>query len=307
AADAAMASLVKATPHATAECDTQVSGQQGSVGSGLPWQLGRGKMATVLESGDSVSVGRVFSRGFGVIASNPATVFGIAFLFGGLPSLVLNLIQRRMTAGTLDSYQMIGSVGLAFASALVALVLQALVQGSLVRATLAYARGERATFGECIRSGLAVILPLIGLALLMGLGIGIGFVFFLVPGFMLLVMWSVASPAMVAERPGVFGALRRSRYLTKGARWKVFGVEALILLAYYVFMLAFGAATLSVSGTDLSTAVTTTGLSLSWVILTVISSTIVNTVWSTVQTSLYVELRNWKEGLPEQTLEEIFA
>ncbi|MGZ3250267.1 MAG: YciC family protein [Croceibacterium sp.] len=264
-------------------------------------------MATVIETGDNVSVGRVFSRGFGVIASNPATVFGIAFLFGGLPSLVLNLIQRRMTAGTLDSYQVIGSVGLAFASAFVALVLQALVQGSLVRATLAYARGERATFGECIRSGLAVILPLIGLALLMGLGIGIGFVFFLVPGFMLLVMWSVASPAMVAERPGVFGALRRSRYLTKGARWKVFGVEALILLAYYVFMLAFGAATLSVSGTDLSTAVTTTGLSLSWVILTVISSTIVNTVWSTVQTSLYVELRNWKEGLPEQTLEEIFA
>ena len=83
---------------------------------------------------------------------------------------------------------------------MVGLVLQALVQGSLVRATLAYARGERATFGECISSSFGVVLPLIGLAIVMGLGIELGLVLLIVPGVMLFVMWSVASPALVAER-----------------------------------------------------------------------------------------------------------
>ena len=70
-------------------------------------------MATVLETGDSVSVGRVFSRGFGVIADNPATVIGIAFLFGALPSLVLSWFQQRLIATKMDTYQVQAALSLA--------------------------------------------------------------------------------------------------------------------------------------------------------------------------------------------------
>jgi hypothetical protein len=65
--------------------------------------------------------------------------------------------------------------------------------------------------------------------------------------------------------------------------------------------------TLTVTGGNVSATLTGNGLPVTWILVAVISSTIVNTVWSTVQTSLYVELRNWKEGLPEQALEDIFA
>jgi hypothetical protein len=264
-------------------------------------------MATVIESGEGVSVGRVFSRGFGVIASNPLTVLGIAFLFGAIPSVVLSWLQQRLLSTSMDRLQVLGSIGVVFGSVLISLVIQAFVQGSLVRAALAYARGERASFGECVRASLAVLLPLVGLAILMGLAIWVGLMLVLVPGIILYVMWSVASPVLVAERTGIVGAFGRSRFLTRGARWKVFGVAVILMIAYYIFLLAFGAATLTVTGGNLAATIASNSLPLAWILTTVISSTIVSTVWSTVQTSLYVELRNWKEGLPEQALEDIFA
>jgi hypothetical protein len=262
-------------------------------------------MATVTESGSEMSIGRVFSRGFGVIVDNPGTVIGIAFLLGALPSVIINLVEQPILASAMDRIQIIGSFGLIFASILVGLVLQALVQGSLVRATLAYARGERATLGECVRASLAVALPLVGLAILMGLAVWVGMVLFLVPGIILYVMWSVASPALVAERTGVFGAFGRSRFLTRGARWKVFGVEAILVVGYYI-VIGIVIGTLF-SAIGIARTFPTTGLPIGWVLATIITSTLVNTVWSTVQSSLYVELRNWKEGLPEQALEDIFA
>lgn len=264
-------------------------------------------MATAIESGDGVSVGRVFTRGFGVIADNPLTVLGIAFLFGALPSVVLSWLQQRLLTTSMDRLQAVGSAGVVFVSLLISLIIQSFVQGSLVRATLAYTRRERATLGQCVSASLAVLLPLVLLAILLGLGVWLGMLFFLVPGVMLYVMWAVASPALVAERAGVTEAFGRSRFLTKGARWKVFGVEVLLLVAYYIFLLVFGAATLTLGGGSLSATLANNSFPIAWILATVISSTIVNTVWSTVQTSLYVELRNWKEGLPEQALEEIFA
>jgi len=262
-------------------------------------------MATMIESGQDVSVGRVFSRGFGVIVDNPVTVVSIAFVLGALPSVILNLVEQPILRSKMDQLQIIGSMGLIFGSLLIGLVLQALVQGSLVRATLAYARGERATFGECVRASLSVALPLVGLAVLMALAVWFGMLLLFVPGVILYVMWAVASPALVAERTGVFEAFGRSRYLTKGARWKVFGVEAILVVGYYIIFAVVIGTLFSAIG--INSVFPSKGLPVGWTLATVVTTTVVDMVWSTVQTSLYVELRNWKEGLPEQALEEIFA
>ena len=270
-------------------------------------------MASLAQTDDTMSVGRVFSRGFGVIADNPVTVFGVAFVLGTLPSLVLNLAGRAIrtspsgfSAASLDAYVVTGAVVVALVTLLIALALRALVQGSLVRATLAYTRGERATFGECISSSLGVVLPLIGLVIVMAICIGAGLILLIVPGVILYVIWSVASPALVAERTGVFGALSRSSELTKGARWKVFGVEVILLIINWIFSAALSGTLIATFGTDLTT-LATTGVPVSWILVSAISGTLMNVLWSTVQASLYVELRNWKEGLPEQSLAEIFA
>src|SRR5690606_15753695 len=51
----------------------------------LAW--GRNIMADDSATGAEFTIGSVLRRSIGVITDNPVTVFGIAFLLGGLPSL----------------------------------------------------------------------------------------------------------------------------------------------------------------------------------------------------------------------------
>jgi hypothetical protein len=51
---------------------------------------------------------------------------------------------------------------------------------------------------------------------------------------MLMTIWFVAIPACVIERLGVLQSLRRSRMLTKGKRWQIFGIFLLLLAVSWV-------------------------------------------------------------------------
>jgi hypothetical protein len=76
-------------------------------------------------------------------------------------------------------------------------------------------------------------------------------VLIIIPGLILLTIWSVAAPVMVVERPGVFAALGRSRDLVRGYGWPVFGtivLAALIDLAVNI-VASLVAAPLSDAGT----------------------------------------------------------
>lgn len=66
------------------------------------------------------------------------------------------------------------------------------------------------------------ILPLLGAGLLAGIGIAIGFLLLIVPGFILLTIWSVIAPVVVIEKRPVFEAFGRSRALVRGYGWTVF-------------------------------------------------------------------------------------
>jgi hypothetical protein len=75
-----------------------------------------------------------------------------------------------------------------------------------------------------------VLLPLMGVSILGGIGIGIGFVLCIVPGLFLLTFWSVVAPVTVIERPGVFSAFGRSWELVRGYAWPVFATIVLVFL-----------------------------------------------------------------------------
>lgn len=263
--------------------------------------------SAVPATGDGLSVGRVFSRAASVITDNPVTVFGIAFVFGALPSLLINWFEQGLRGAMTDQYAQIGYGAVVLASAIIGVVLSALVQGGMVRATLAHANGERASFAESASTGLSVALPLVGLAILMAIAVGVGFMVFVVPGIILYVMWAVASPVLVAERTGVFEAFGRSRELTKGARWKVLGVELVVLLTWWIISGVIGGLMFTMVGINGVQQMAQHGLPIGWLIGTIILSTLVNALWSTVQTALYVELRTWKGGHPNEALQEIFA
>ena len=90
-------------------------------------------------------------------------------------------------------------------------------------------RGRRVDLGESLKVGLSRLLAIIGLAILMSLGIGFGFVLLIIPGLILITMWFVATPACVVERLGPFRSMGRSSQLTKGHRWKILGCAILAI------------------------------------------------------------------------------
>lgn len=267
-------------------------------------------MATAAADRDdrSVSIGRIFSRAFGTIGSNPVATLGIAFLFGALPSLLLAYVVQ--TAGT-ETFAALGSVGvvaLAIFSAVIAIMLAMITQGALVRATTAYSEGRKASLGESAMAGLSVAVPLFLLGLVSAIGIALGFLLIIVPGIILYVMWSVAAPALVEERLGPIEALGRSSDLTSGARWKIFGLTLVIVVLYWMFsalvvMLGAlwygGLADFAVSAAG--------GMPIGYLVVNAIAGTVTSAVWGVIQTSLYVELRDWKDGPQTEALAEIFG
>ncbi len=80
---------------------------------------------------------------------------------------------------------------------------------------------------------LPVLARLIWVTLLTGLMVVAGLLLFIVPGLILITIWSVAIESVVVERATVLGSLNRSRELIRGNGWRVFlflVVLALILL-----------------------------------------------------------------------------
>jgi hypothetical protein len=64
----------------------------------------------------------------------------------------------------------------------------------------------------------------------MGILGGLAFLLLIVPGFIVMTMWFVSTPACVVERTGPWASMKRSAALTKGHRWKIFGLLLLLVL-----------------------------------------------------------------------------
>lgn len=246
-----------------------------------------------------MQIGRVFSRAFGTIGANPLGVFGIALLFGALPGALVSLATQALASTEFTFGFTLAGV----AALLASVTFSMMTQGALVRITVAHAEGRRATAGEALWAGLRVVLPLFVLGLLMTLAVAFGFVLLVVPGVILYVIWSVAAPALVEERCGVFAAFERSRSLTKGARWKILALELIVLVFYWLIAAVIGIGAIFASHV-LNGGVQTTVWSILWAAA---AKTLTAAVWGTIQTSLYVELRDWKDGPASGRLADIFA
>ncbi|HEX7609841.1 MAG TPA: hypothetical protein VF380_04130 [Solirubrobacteraceae bacterium] len=78
--------------------------------------------------------------------------------------------------------------------------------------------------GQLLRAAAPVLGQLILVGLAASVAIVVGFFLLIVPGLILLTMWSVFVPVIVLERPAGLGSLGRSRELVRGNGWQVFGV-----------------------------------------------------------------------------------
>ena len=171
------------------------------------------------------SIGRVLSLSFGVLTRNlPAFLFlAVAVHVAAfLASMALIVIAAKTSPFV----------------AVLANLFQSLAT-SLLTAMIAYGtyrdlRGNRASLGQVVGRGIALVIPIFFVGLLVAIIIGIGFALVFVPGiFFATILW-VAIPAAVVERPGIFASLGRSSDLTKGSRWRIFGLAVVIYVPMYV-------------------------------------------------------------------------
>jgi hypothetical protein len=162
-----------------------------------------------------VSPGSVISRAFSIYGEQAMVLIPAALVVFGIEAL-LSLALRGWAAAL---------------AGLVGLVASTFYNGMVVELVRDVQDGRRdSSAGDLFRAVRPVVLPLIAVSLLAGIGIAIGFVLLIVPGLILLTIWSVVAPVTVLERPGVFAAFSRSRALVRGYGWQVFGVLVVIFL-----------------------------------------------------------------------------
>lgn len=267
-------------------------------------------VAMDFENTKHLSIGRVIARASGTVARNPVVTVGMALLLGALPAFIMSLVFKGALSGErlgLGADAAAGLSGVIILTSFAMMVVSLVVQGGLTRATVADSEGRRASFGECVMAGFRVFLPLLGLFILLWLGLIIGFTLLLVPGIMLMLMWSVAVSALVEEREGVMNAFGRSRFLTKGERWKIFGLLCILLVAYMLLATVLNVVGLGSPVAMNSGETTMRNLSIAMVVSSLLTSTLFNLAWGTLQPALYVELRNLKDSDSVGNLHEVFA
>jgi hypothetical protein len=121
--------------------------------------------------------------------------------------------------------------------------LSILYQGMVVELVQDVQDGRRDhSIGQLLRSVEPVFWPLVAVSILFGLGVAVGFILLIIPGLILLVLWSVVAPVTVLEHPGVTSAFGRSRELVRGNGWNVFGVIVIVFVIVFVISILAGLA-----------------------------------------------------------------
>lgn len=238
-------------------------------------------------------VGSVLGRGFSILLKN-IVPFGLLALVVSSPPTIYAFLSEpsgNMEAGEID---VTGSI-----LSIVSFLLGYLVTAVLVYGTIRELRGNRASIGDCIKSGLAVLLPVIGVAIVAGLITVVATVLLIIPGIIAFVVLWVAIPAAVVERPGVFASLSRSAELTKGHRWQIFGLVLLLavlgaVVTFVVAMPVGGMAAYAKSGTSLI------------LLVNLAVSAFFMALWAVVAAVSYHDLRVVKEGLGSEDIAAIF-
>ena len=252
-------------------------------------------------------IGHVFSQAAAVLSRN-FLIFFVVTLVAGSPRLLFT------TAGSVAG--MLGRVSLGL---FLSFVLNMLGQAIVVYAAFQDMRNRPVDIGESLRVALSRVLSIIGIAVCIGTAFMVVFVlpvavgtFFLRPNLyvalplaigiaigaavavFLLTMWIVATPACVVERRGPLSSIGRSSNLTKGHRWKVFGM-VLLLFAVAALISSVVRGLLGLTG---SSTLATLG-TLAWI-------GVWGAFYATVVVVTYHDLRVAKEGVDTDQIASVF-
>ena len=173
-------------------------------------------------------VGAVISRSASLLWRH----FPSFFLVGLMASSPILLLASLQTTGSADSEPVNRWLQTMFDTAIDTALLSAFAafgQAVIIHAAVQDMRRGPVRLIESLNVSVGLFWPLIGLAFADFLA-AMGYYLFIVPNLVLYTIWFVALPACIVEQRGSWKSLRRSLELTKGHRWKVFGLVFLLLI-----------------------------------------------------------------------------
>jgi hypothetical protein len=154
-------------------------------------------------------------------------VFFLLTVIANIPNYVFQwaLVSPPPAPGALPTFN-----PWAFLAMPVGIVCSTIAAGAITYGVVQDLRDGQVSIGEAIAIAARRFLPMFGVALAFGILVFLGAILLIVPAFIISCMYFVAAPVCIAERAGVGASLRRSRFLTKGHRWQIFGAYLLILV-----------------------------------------------------------------------------
>ena len=255
----------------------------------------------------SISIGEIIASTFATIGRNPLVILGTTLVVQ-IISVAMQVAMQAIAHQPENIGHPRAVLGPTMLTGLIGLLMLVVVHIVLVRATAADADGRRADLGECLGGAARFILPLIGLYVLMYLGMVAGMLLLIVPGVILALMWSAAGPALIVERIGVIAAFGRSRALTKGHRWAIFGLWLLVGALFWMVMAVVMLATVGTFSLARLGALSSAGqLPIAYHAVSVVTGTLLTAVTGVLFARLYFALREAAEGPGNAELADIFS
>lgn len=240
---------------------------------------------------DTFRVGAVMSRGFGVFFRNFFSFMFLAVIVYSpllVPSIIM--LSGELTTDSVVTFALMFGLG--------GTVMSIIASAAVTYGTFEQLRGRHASIGASIGVGIKRLLPVIGVAFVVGLGIVGGLILLIVPGVILMCAWWVAIPVAVVEKPGVLASLRRSSELTKGSRWQIFGLVILLALLSNV--------PTNILEKVLLTENATTGDVRIYLIGLMVISVVTGAIGAVIGAVAYHDLRQVKEGVDTDELASVF-
>jgi hypothetical protein len=163
-------------------------------------------------------------------------VVPLTFLIALLTSTLTNNVQKAVTSITVDpnTGQITTTAGattswgniilLSLLTGLLGFVIQYLLTGALTRGAAGSMLGREVDVKASYSYAFSRLLPLIGLAILIGLVVAGGLILLIIPGIIFAVFLSMAVPAFIVERLGVTASMSRSWNLVRNYWWHTLGV-----------------------------------------------------------------------------------
>ena len=246
-------------------------------------------MATTMV--DDFSIGSVIGRGISVFFGNI-----VAFAIVTVVLFIVPVLLTLFAFGTMDP-----GLGGIF-TMLVWMIAYFWLSAALVYGVVSDLRGNKASVADILSGALSVLFPVFVISIMVGVLVSIGLVLLIVPGIMLYVMFWVAVPAAVVERPGIMGSMRRSMELTKGYRWKIFFI--LVIWGVLGFVVQFVIA--AIAGLPLTGAQVGGELGGgAWWIMQIISM-LLGGISASILAVGYHDLRVVKEGIGSADIARVF-